>query len=77
MLAKTKPAFADTGELTATLYRMAGLVSAIYLATDTTANSQIRDGALNGIHLALEHDVAAILDAVETGEIAVISAPTA
>jgi hypothetical protein len=77
MLAKTKPAFADTHELTETLYRMAGLVSAIYLATDTTANSQIRDGALDGIHRALEHDVAAILDAVETGQIAVTTPPTA
>jgi hypothetical protein len=77
MPAKTKPAFADNHDLTETLYRMAGLVSAIYLATDTTASDQIREGALTGIHRALEHDVGVLIDAVETGEIVVNSPPAA
>lgn len=66
-----KPVFADQQRLVSSLYRISGLVDAIYAVNDTSANDQIADGAMNGIRSALERDVADLLTAAEAGDIIV------
>ncbi|WP_159726157.1 hypothetical protein [Methylosinus sp. Ce-a6] len=77
MPTETKPAFADQDDLTTSLYRMSGLVDAIYAVGDTNASTQIAEGGLRGIHSALERDIAALIDAAEAGEIIVGSSKAA
>lgn len=74
MPAKTKAIFADNDDLVATLYRMSGVIDAIYLAHDTTASKQIAEGALSGIHSTLSREIADLIDAAEAKNLVVNSA---
>jgi hypothetical protein len=56
-------------ELVEALYRISGLVDAIYAIGDTNACAQIAEGALSGVQKSLDREVSALLSAAEAGQI--------
>lgn len=73
MPADKKLAFPDQKSLTSALYRISGLVDAVFAISETNAAEQIADGAMDGVQSALKREVEDLLEAAEAGEIIVNS----
>ena len=54
-------------ELVQALYRISGLVDAVFAIGETCANAEIAEGAMAGVQKTLEREVDALLSAAEAG----------
>lgn len=59
-------------ELVQALYRISGLVDAVFAIGETNANAEIAEGAMAGVQKTLEREVAALLSAAEAWQIVAV-----
>jgi hypothetical protein len=71
------PVFTDQGALVESLYRICGLVEAIFAISESEASEQIRESALDGVQRALKREAEDLLHAEEVGELVVSPSPAA